>query len=765
ILIIVLIQDADVESATPLAFSLDPSTGHVSALSSVGVWAVYQLHFTATATNTTRVSLAETLALPLQGFTFGNTGFGERSSSEKKSPRKNSVAIAPLKDSYLALVGARKRQENGKLEHVLNIWDVRYGTLQAERVVNATSDGGAESAWMMGCTYSLTPIPNSHLVLTLSVPTSSTSSKRSTIVVSKTTVLLCPYYCAPMSLLGAMNKMQSTVGYLLVDGHGTKRSAKESAVGILRSGIEAVGKNLPYQELPPEAAYEMWVTNLTTLQELEAAILKRLLDPSATPSANKFARAFLDYVNERTKVAEQERRERHGVDDGGSGEDENDDDEGQWESKVVNGAGAMDVDKNRGTADTKMADVKGSNMERVNGVKYKARKDDGDKRTRRRLDNGDGKSSSEDGNENEEENDDERKWEQYQQELAEWRKLGKKTVKRLKKKSEAKKQANKPLPDLSHNFILRVTSRCFTRLPNGSLDTSFWPVEVVKYMIENEFMNSNCVEGGIVKALVERSDWTLLELALKSLHDIPELDLVFLLKHVHALSIPTNNATNTPSLSHFLSLIILAPRNDLFMQQALKRLTVEELTAMLETMSKWVDWWEAKGGVGFSGMPPMRKTPVENVPGFPLPLSLVESLLDQLKLHPRLPHPSSGHALSDADLDSRTAPIAHVPYDPHKNRAGGLRPDGGAARGAGLVPAQGPEDRADEEGGKHPGVDEAKTEKLGRGAGHTRLRRGDYSSMRGSGPEFGLDVCKVELVGIGLFDVDLQGENSHRLCI
>lgn len=43
-----------------------------------------------------------------------------------------------------------------KLDHVLTIWDIRYGTLQAERIISAVTVGDeVDGAWVAGCTYSV----------------------------------------------------------------------------------------------------------------------------------------------------------------------------------------------------------------------------------------------------------------------------------------------------------------------------------------------------------------------------------------------------------------------------------------------------------------------------------------------------------------------------------------------------------------------------------------------------------------------------------
>ncbi|RUS15228.1 hypothetical protein BC937DRAFT_92723 [Endogone sp. FLAS-F59071] len=173
------LKGEDPKSTIPLAFSLDPSTGQFSVLSyfpslcdrfrsvfllipaqltpafltsstaaATGLWTIHQLHLTSTLGHGTRVTLTESLTLPLQGFAFGT--------ADTADTKRGAVAVAPIKDGYLALVGARRRGSSDKLDHVLTIWDIRYGTLQAERTISAVTVGDeVDGAWVVGCTYSV----------------------------------------------------------------------------------------------------------------------------------------------------------------------------------------------------------------------------------------------------------------------------------------------------------------------------------------------------------------------------------------------------------------------------------------------------------------------------------------------------------------------------------------------------------------------------------------------------------------------------------
>ncbi|KAK5816955.1 hypothetical protein F5H01DRAFT_276649 [Linnemannia elongata] len=155
-----------------------------------------------------------------------------------------------------------------------------------------------------------------------------------------------------------------------------------------------------------------------------------------------------------------------------------------------------------------------------------------------------------------------------------------------------------PLPELSHHFLTTVVGRCFATLANGQPDMSFWPANVVEYLLKNQLVgNSNpgAGEGGIALGLMEREQWSLLELALQKLYDIPEMDMVVMMKQVIGLNkqqpsttSTTKPSTSVPNVASFLNTIMVAPRNDVFMQQAIKRFTAEELAIILEILKDWI---------------------------------------------------------------------------------------------------------------------------------------------------------------------------------
>lgn len=99
-------------------------------------------------------------------------------------------------------------------------------------------------------------------------------------------------------------------------------------------------------------------------------------------------------------------------------------------------------------------------------------------------------------------------------------------------------------------------------------------------------------------------------MVLKHVQDIPEADLI---KVVRTLADKADKAEGDWSnkFPTYFKLVLEAPRNDIFMQQAMKQLTTSELPIVLKTLRDWMDWWEQHGG-GSSSV----NSATEAVPGF-----------------------------------------------------------------------------------------------------------------------------------------------------
>jgi hypothetical protein len=133
--------------------------------------------------------------------------------------------------------------------------------------------------------------------------------------------------------------------------------------------------------------------------------------------------------------------------------------------------------------------------------------------------------------------------------------------------------------ELSQFFISSVISKCFQ-------EDKFWPVDVILFLMSRSLLRSNYSDKGIVTSLLERKEWALVPIVLEKVHDIPERDLVTLIKALVALH--DEKDWKEGRFSAYLKMVVNAPRNDIFLQQSLKRISATELPIILETIISWL---------------------------------------------------------------------------------------------------------------------------------------------------------------------------------
>jgi hypothetical protein len=164
-----------------------------------------------------------------------------------------------------------------------------------------------------------------------------------------------------------------------------------------------------------------------------------------------------------------------------------------------------------------------------------------------------------------------------------------------------------------------VVSKCFATLKNGKPNLEFWPVQVLEFLASRGVLYSNFVPGGIVPAVMAREDWVkyhtygdmmsctirashshfifqhILAVVLKHVQDIPEADLIRVVRTM-AEKARVDEAKWKDKFALYFKLVVEAPRNDIFMQQAVKRIGADDLFIVLETLRNWMVWWDEQGG-------------------------------------------------------------------------------------------------------------------------------------------------------------------------
>ncbi|KAF9898772.1 hypothetical protein BX616_003625, partial [Lobosporangium transversale] len=663
------------------SFAFDAVTGQFSFLTASGELKIYQV---AVDQVDHTLSAIETLTLPLPGYAAISTA------RTGVDPLLQSVDTIALGDNYLAVAGIHNN--NDKPELVLTIWDIQYGTLQAKHLFPGVFS-------LQNSTCQLALLPGSVLVITISTTINTTV---------KSDVYLCHFYAEPMSLLGAMGRMKDTTPFLGQSGAIAQDAYTSTTTSLLvPSDTNAIVKGSDLTKGKDEFEKQFEAAQMEEKKVLEALASKshagdaqafeevffKYMDQQTAAARDDVLKRHgvsADEVKEAVEATKRRKAETKKLLQQQQSNQKKDDSDQKMEvdnePAVKDNAVTIQLDKAaRKKLKKKEANAAKAASKEATKADNEAGKDGSKKATKastkkskpvaKEAANEDG-SSSESSSDEDDENqvvvlssDDENKEEEdeteYKADLEEehrleahrdaveqWRKIEADAIKNYNEQRRllAVGRAPIPPPELSHHFVITVISYCFPHLPNGQPDMSFWPSKVIKFMIEHQLVgnaNPGAGQAGIALNLMERGQWHLLELAFKKLYDIPEGDMIVMLKQVISLNRKTSistsarsqnatgisgvvsqslssstttkskiTSTSIPDIPYFLNLIMTAPRNEIFMQQALKKLTVEELTVVLEILKGWIDIWDVRGGIGHQNQRADKKQLPGGLPGY-----------------------------------------------------------------------------------------------------------------------------------------------------
>ncbi|KAI9019321.1 hypothetical protein CLU79DRAFT_758234 [Phycomyces nitens] len=436
---------------TPVGFTFDPVDGRMTTLGASGTWTVWRMYMKHGSSNKISVHLTKHLSVQLQGYRFYDEALGAV------------AAVTPLSDSYVAMVASRIKK-NAEPEHVVSVWDVKYGTLQAEQVIKVTEKSISAKD---KCVYNISVLPNSHLAVTIStvdIKASKGGKGQKSVANAKSVVMICPYYCEPMSLMAAMGKMRPTVEFI---------GAQQDTTGLMRSGMDAVGRSvLPNRQKDDAEVYRKWVVKQDTVQAEEEAAMKSMFEKDLT--SEEFTNAFMKYVS----------------------------------------------------PDQMEEDISGESKDILAQTEV------------------------------------------YREIMSPF----------LSRNGRPKSEIH----ELSYRLVSSVVNKCF------SSSEKFWPIKVILFLLAKRRVRSHLVEGGLISSILERKKWALIPIVLEQVKDIPETDLVVLIKAL-IKNLEQDPSTWTDLFPRYMKMIIDSPCNEIFMQQALKQLTPTELPVVLDLLLVWLE--------------------------------------------------------------------------------------------------------------------------------------------------------------------------------
>ncbi|KAJ3408409.1 hypothetical protein HDV05_004983 [Chytridiales sp. JEL 0842] len=286
----------------PLTWTFGEEAGALVTLLSSGDIKVFHLsHITETE------PLAETISI--------NTSALNLNSIEKPE-NLNPYSIRLIGKSYIAFVASRSKS-SGFVEDVLSVWDIQYGTLQMERVLN-TADEPSQSSDPLTLVAADNTRGRFYQLIDANSPTSGpvlliarSLLKSSTPVSVQSTVLIIPYFCPPLSLMSALGKKS---GGLIPPPLGTT-SEQEAETKPFATKVDTANGTFEVQHpgLPTVApvvtagaedgeGWKDWIDSLIGLDELDRKYVLRLITPGVVSGSKTFVEVFRKWIVKKAKV-------------------------------------------------------------------------------------------------------------------------------------------------------------------------------------------------------------------------------------------------------------------------------------------------------------------------------------------------------------------------------------------------------------------------------------------------------------------------------
>ncbi|KAI0776156.1 hypothetical protein BD413DRAFT_261764 [Trametes elegans] len=127
--------------------------------------------------------------------------------------------------------------------------------------------------------------------------------------------------------------------------------------------------------------------------------------------------------------------------------------------------------------------------------------------------------------------------------------------------------------------------------------------KIVRHLLERRAVSSSMVEGGLLPGLVSREDWETIALALRTVTDLPEADIIAALSRLvaahrrnasasdeNAMQVDAAPASSTPTLAAFLAQCVVYPFTPALERVAFRKQLPDaaDVIALLEVLDAWI---------------------------------------------------------------------------------------------------------------------------------------------------------------------------------
>ncbi|KAI0677249.1 hypothetical protein C8Q78DRAFT_1088267 [Trametes maxima] len=259
---------------------------------------------------------------------------------------------------------------------------------------------------------------------------------------------------------------------------------------------------------------------------------------------------------------------------------------------------------------------------------------------------------------------------------------------------------------LEYAFVQSVLALVLPPTNEKTQSPATYSAKIVRYLLERRTLSSSMVEGGLLLALVARDDWESISLAMRTVTDLPEADVVHLLSKVvtvrrrssaaddSAMQVDSVSAApSVPALATFLVQCVVYPFTPASERVAFRKHLADatDIVPVLEVLDTWVVRHTENDALLSEGAAPSPSSP--ELPPLEKVLAFLQTLLDASFLA-LLAHPPAHRLLRTlaAHLEpalALTAALEHLraPLEPFARaaaKAQQARADGAAAKEAGA---------------------------------------------------------------------------------
>ncbi|TFK94274.1 hypothetical protein K466DRAFT_476809 [Polyporus arcularius HHB13444] len=259
--------------------------------------------------------------------------------------------------------------------------------------------------------------------------------------------------------------------------------------------------------------------------------------------------------------------------------------------------------------------------------------------------------------------------------------------------------------------VLELILRAPASAPGSSAQgkAQAYSAKIVRHLLESRTVSSSMVEGGVLPALAARNDWDAVALAMRTVSDLPESNIMTVLSQVvtahrrttssstdeNAMDVDPNPtpAGSPPALPTFLAQCVVYPYTPALQRTALRKHLADaaDLTPVLEVLDKWIVQHTADDALLSPGA--AAEPASADVPPLDKTLAFVQTLLDAsfLALLAHAPAHRLLHALA-AHIEPALARTSELellcgPLEPFAKAAAKAQAQAEAQDGAGKVVA------------------------------------------------------------------------------